>query len=96
MPLYEYVCDDCQVLYQVRHGMRETPLQTCQRCDGAVKRKFSAPNLNLRNHSSPTAAKYANMSPQEEMEREQDLQRHYETVWLPPPVKHNPWDEGVH
>jgi len=93
MPLYEYVCDSCQVIYQVRHGMNEAPLQTCQRCGGSVKRLLSAPCLNLHNFSSPTEAKYAKMTPREEIAREKELQKFYETVWLPPPVKHNPWEE---
>ena len=32
------------------------------------------------------------MSDSEEMAREKVLQRNYETVWLPPQVKHDPWD----
>jgi len=93
MPVYEYACDPCQVIYQTRHGMNEEPLQTCQKCGGPVKRLISAPNLNLDNFSSPTEAKYAKMTPQEEIAREKELQRYYETIWLPPPVKHNPWQE---
>ena len=27
-----------------------------------------------------------------EMVRERELQKVYERVWLPPPVKHSPWD----
>lgn len=93
MPVYEYACEPCRVIYQVRHGMYEAPLQTCQRCGGAVKRLISAPNLNLDNFSSPTEAKYAKMTPSEEIAREKELQNSYETIWLPPPVKHNPWKD---
>lgn len=93
MPLYEYVCDLCCVLYHVQHGIKAPPLQTCPRCRGSVQRKISAPNLNTRNHSSPTAAKYAKVTSREEITREKMLQRTYETIWLPPPVKHNPWKD---
>jgi len=93
MPVYEYVCDPCRVIYQVRHGMNDKPLSTCQQCGGTVRRVFSVPNLNLDNFSSPTETKYAKMSPREEIARERELQRSYETIWLPPPVKHNPWDK---
>jgi hypothetical protein len=32
------------------------------------------------------------MSDREEMAREAALQKDYQTIWLPPPVKHNPWE----
>jgi hypothetical protein len=35
---------------------------------------------------------YAKVSPQQELTTEQELQRTYERIWLPPPVKHSPWD----
>jgi hypothetical protein len=50
-------------------------------------------NLNLNSFSSPTEAKYAKMSPREEVAKEQELQKVYERIWLPPPVKHNPWED---
>ena len=93
MPLYEYACEACRVIYRVRHGMNEAPPRTCQRCGGSVKRRFFAPYLNLDNFSSPTAARYAKMTPEEELAREKELQKGYETIWLPPPVKHNPWED---
>ena len=61
MPIYEYECHPFQVLYQLLHGMRETPLQTCPTCGGPVTRRISAPNFNRGNFSSPTQARYANM-----------------------------------
>ena len=64
----------------------------CPRCRGVIARLISAPNLNRGNFSSPTEAKYARMSDREEMVRERELQKVYERVWLPPPVKHSPWD----
>lgn len=93
MPIYEYECSPCQIIYQVRHGMHEAPLHTCPTCTGPVTRRMSAPNLNRRNFSSPTQARYARMTPSEEMAREKALQKSYQTIWLPPPVKHNPWQE---
>jgi len=53
---------------------------------------LSAPSLNTRNHSSPTQAKYAKLSESDEIAKEKELQKVYETVWIPPEVKHNPWD----
>jgi putative FmdB family regulatory protein len=92
MPIYEYECAPCHVIYEVRHGS-DAPLNTCPRCQGSVARLISAPNLNLANFSSPTASRYAKMSEREEIARERDLQKDYERIWLPPPVKHSPWEE---
>jgi putative FmdB family regulatory protein len=93
MPTYEYECEPCRVIYEVRHGMHDPPPTSCPRCEGAVRRLISTPNLNLANLASPTEAKYARMSPQEEVARERELQRGYERIWLPPPVKHDPWED---
>lgn len=92
MPTYEYECAPCGVAYETMHAMDDAPALTCPRCGAALKRLVSAPRLNSYNFSSPTEAKYAKMSPQEEIARERELQRVYERVWLPPPVQHSPWD----
>jgi putative FmdB family regulatory protein len=93
MPVYEYECAPCRVIYEMRQRMSAPPLQSCPRCGGSVRRLISAPNLNLGSFSSPTEAKYAKMSPREEVAKEQELQKVYERIWLPPPVKHNPWED---
>lgn len=93
MPVYEYECAPCLTIYEVRQGMEDPPLETCPRCRGTVTRIISAPNLNRYNHSSPTEAKYAKLSLRDEVTRERELQKDYQKIWLPPPVKHNPWDE---
>jgi putative FmdB family regulatory protein len=93
MPIYEYECAPCHVIYEARQQLSDPPVTTCPRCQGTVTRLISAPNLNLDNFSSPTQAKYARMSDREEIERERHLQKDYVRVWLPPPVKHNPWEE---
>jgi putative FmdB family regulatory protein len=92
MPVYEYECAPCQVVYEVRHGLADPPLAACPRCQREVRRLVSAPNLNRGNHSSPTAAKYAKLSTRDEIAREKILQKDYERIWLPPPVKHSPWE----
>lgn len=92
MPIYEYECAPCRVIYEVRQSLRDPAVTRCPRCEGTVTRLFSAPNLNLANFSSPTEAKYARMSDREEIARERDLQKDYQRVWLPPPVKHDPWE----
>ena len=54
---------------------------------------ISAPNLNLGGLTSPTQAKFAKMSPSEEIAREKELQKTYRTIWLPAPARHNPWGD---
>ena len=90
MPTYEYACDPCRVVYQTWHGMSAPPPPHCPKCRGGLRKLLSAPSLNTRNYSSPTQAKYANVSPSEELAREKELQKVYETIWLPPEVKHGP------
>ncbi|MGH8245582.1 MAG: FmdB family zinc ribbon protein [Gammaproteobacteria bacterium] len=92
MPLYEYACDPCRVLYQTRHGINEPRPEHCPQCKGGLRRVYSAPMFN-NGYSSPSEAKYAKVSETEEMAKEAQLQKVYETLWLPAEVKHSPWDE---
>jgi putative FmdB family regulatory protein len=93
MPVYEYECPPCRVVYEVRQGLSDPALAACPRCQGGVTRLISAPNVNRLNVSSPTAARYAGLSDREELARERELQNDYERIRLPPPVKHSPWEE---
>ncbi len=92
MPLYEYECTPCRIVYEVLHGMNGPPLENCPKCGGSVTRLISAPRLSRHNFGGPTEAKYSKVSSQQEVAKEQELQRVYERIWLPPPVKHSPWD----
>ncbi len=92
MPIYEYACDPCRVIYQTRHSMNESGPSNCKKCGGDLRKVISAPHLNTRNYTSPTEAKYANLSLSDEVKKEKDLQKVYETIWVPPEVKHSPWD----
>lgn len=93
MPNYEYKCEPCKVIYRTSHGMNESPELTCERCDKPLERMISAPSLNMGGWSSPTEAKYAKMTARDEIGREKQLQKNYDAVWLPPKVKHSPWDD---
>ena len=92
MPVYEYECSPCLVIYQVLQGMNDEPLQTCQRCFRLRAARHVGSKSEHAQLLQPTEAKYAKMSHTEEMAREKELQRDYETVWLPPQVKHDPWE----
>ncbi len=93
MPIYEYECAGCLVIYEMRQGMNDPPLTMCPKCKEPVKRIISTPNLNRYNFSGPSEAKYAKVTPREEISKERELQKGYERIWLPPPVKHSPWEE---
>ena len=92
MPLYEYACDVCRTLYQKQHRISEPGPEQCPKCRGALRKVLSAPNLNTARYSSPTEARYADLSLSDELKKEKLLQEVYETIWLPEDVKHSPWD----
>ena len=93
MPVYEYECAPCLIIYEVRQGMKDPPLETCPECKGPVTRVMSAPNINRYNFSSPTEAKYAKLSDRDEIAKEGELQKEFRKIWLPPPVVHSPWED---
>ena len=48
MPLYEYVCQDCQRKTEVLQRLRERPLKICPHCGGKLKKAFSAPAIQFK------------------------------------------------
>jgi putative FmdB family regulatory protein len=92
MPIYEYECTPCLVVYETMHGMNDPPPKSCPKCAGSLARLMSAPRLNRYSFAGPTEAKYAKVSEREEIAKERELQKVYERIWLPPPVAHSPWD----
>ena len=93
MPTYEYACDSCYTIYQTRHGINDARPESCPECKASLRKVLSAPSLNTRRFTSPTEAKYANLSVSDEIAKEADMQTVYKTIWLPPEVKHSPWDD---
>ena len=41
MPTYEYQCDACHRVFEVRQRITEEPLTTCEACSGTVRRLLS-------------------------------------------------------
>jgi putative FmdB family regulatory protein len=41
VPTYEYECDDCKRVYEVRQPISAAPLTACQHCGGRVRRLLS-------------------------------------------------------
>jgi putative FmdB family regulatory protein len=93
MPIYEYACDPCLTIFRTMHRISEPGPQACSKCNGPLRKVISAPSLNVRGYTSPTQAKYASLSASDEIAKESELQKVYETIFVPPEVKHNPWDE---
>lgn len=93
MPTYEYACDPCKIIYRTSHGMNDPRPDTCQKCKGELRKLMSAPSLNTKRFTSPTQEKYSKISASDELAMEQDLQKVYQTIWVPPEVKHSPWDD---
>jgi putative FmdB family regulatory protein len=42
MPLYDYKCQQCGKVTEIRHGFDESHADPCPACGGALKRVFSA------------------------------------------------------
>lgn len=48
MPIYEYRsvsggCEYCRTRFEVRQGIKETPLKNCPKCGSPVRKLFSRP-----------------------------------------------------
>ena len=48
MPLYEYQCEKCGDLFEVRQKFSDAPLTKHEKCGGAVHRLLSAPALQFK------------------------------------------------
>ncbi len=43
MPRYDYVCQSCEHIFELKQGFDAEPVATCPRCEGASRRKIYAP-----------------------------------------------------
>lgn len=48
MPLYEYQCDKCGTVFEIRQKFADDPLTVHENCGGAVHRLISAPALQFK------------------------------------------------
>ncbi len=48
MPLYEYRCEKCGELFEVRQNFADEPVRTHEKCGGPVERLISAPMFNFK------------------------------------------------
>ncbi len=47
MPTYDYKCEKCASIFEIRHGFDEDPEDSCHAndCDGVLRRVFSPPTI---------------------------------------------------
>ena len=48
MPLYEYQCDACGVVFERIQKFSDPPVETCPTCGGAVRKLVSAPGFQFK------------------------------------------------
>jgi putative FmdB family regulatory protein len=52
MPVYTYRCLDCGLTLDVRHGMDETHNESCEGCEGVVRKYFG--NIQFAPSATPS------------------------------------------
>ncbi len=48
VPIYEYLCQECQHRFELKQGMSDAPVTTCRRCGGPVTKLISAPAIMFK------------------------------------------------
>ena len=48
MPLYEYQCEACGHRFEVIQKFSDAPIETCPRCNGAVRKLLSSPAIQFK------------------------------------------------
>lgn len=48
MPLYEYRCQKCGLVFEVLQKVHEAPLERCPKCEGALKKVISPPAIQFK------------------------------------------------
>jgi putative FmdB family regulatory protein len=48
MPLYEYQCEACGHRFEVIQKFSDPPVESCQRCGGAVRKLLSSPAIQFK------------------------------------------------
>lgn len=48
MPLYEYLCNQCNERLEIIQGINDAPFSVCPRCGGELKKLLSAPAIQFK------------------------------------------------
>ena len=47
MPIYEYRCDDCDVVFEALQRLSDEPLDACRHCGGSARKIISSPAIHF-------------------------------------------------
>ena len=48
MPSYDYKCNPCSIVREVKHGVNETPIVYCDNCGKPMEKMISAPQVTYK------------------------------------------------
>jgi putative FmdB family regulatory protein len=48
MPIYEYQCESCGIVFEARQKFSDAPLETCKECHGKVQKMISRTGFALK------------------------------------------------
>lgn len=48
MPIYEYLCSQCNERHEIIQKFSEAPLTHCPKCGGEMKKLFSSPAIQFK------------------------------------------------
>ena len=48
MPLYEYVCEQCEYRFELIRKFSDPPLEVCPKCGGKVRKLMSSPAIQFK------------------------------------------------
>nr|WP_320115280.1 zinc ribbon domain-containing protein [uncultured Desulfuromonas sp.] len=48
MPMYEYQCEKCGLVFEVRQKFSDAPVEECRECQGPVKKLISQSGFALK------------------------------------------------
>ncbi|MBK9214740.1 MAG: zinc ribbon domain-containing protein [Chloracidobacterium sp.] len=48
MPIYEYKCQQCGAQLEVRQGVSDKPLTTCEKCHGKLEKQWSLSGFQFK------------------------------------------------
>lgn len=59
MPLYEYVCKDCDVLLTMQQSLADNTLPACIECGKKMRKKFGAVPASFKGEGFYTTDKFS-------------------------------------
>jgi putative FmdB family regulatory protein len=84
MPLYEYKCSKCGIVFEVIQKVADLPLKKCIQCGGAITKTISAPAIQFKG-SGWYVTDYAKKTPAEKEQK--PPAKETKKTEVPPPKK---------